>query len=265
MDNSKFIKDVLDQCHNFENIINKDLLVTFAKLHGVSPENSLLKTKQEVIASTSCFFTRKKYALYIINKEGNEKSEYNFTGISIRRSNYPKYTKDNVLKLLDILLKSEDLLDALRKANEFTKNIELEVKDLCKEGSKLIAGSVKYSKKMEEYKQIPYQVKAMELWNDLEYSYFSNGTKGFLYRISGIDLNLAPERVLNKLKELSVKSTSIVLPFEEEKLPEYYIVDIKKQTDFVWNDRVKEIMEAVRYDNKEDETIKNEMEFMFDD
>jgi hypothetical protein len=241
---------VLRECAALENILNNTLLHEFVKLHNIDPKYCHLQLKQEVLAESSIFFTKKKYGLYIINKEGKNVSEYDIKGMILRKSNFPEFSKEKIYTLLDMILK-ENPLD-INKIKNYIKHTETEFIDLCKERSKIITGAVSFSKPLSEYKQIPYQVHGMILWNELEYKYFVPGTKGYLFRIKGIDVMNAPERVVEKIKRIGSNHKHIVIPYEEEKLPEYYIIDSSAQIKFAWADRVKEVVGALLTTSKYD-------------
>lgn len=240
MDDTKIVDIVLKECNNLEKMLNEVFLPQFIKIHRADPKYNQLKLKQEVLASNAVFFMKKKYALFIINKEGKTVSEYDIKGMIMRRSNFPAYSKEKVQTLIDMILKNNKI--DINKIRQFIIDTELEVNKLCAEGSKTIAGAVSYSKSREEYKQIPYQILAMENWNILEYKYFVPGTKGYLFRILGVDEMIAPKRVLDNLQKIKTQMKYAVIPYEEEKLPDYYILDLTAQKKFVWSDRVKEVI-----------------------
>lgn len=247
---SDITKSVLEECAKLEDILNKKLLPEFVKLHNIDPKYCHLQLKQEVLAESSIFFTKKKYGLYIINKEGKNVSEYDIKGMILRRSNFPTFSKEKIYTLLDMILK-ENPLD-INKIKTYIKNTEKEFIDLCKDHSKLISGAVSFSKPLSEYKAIPYQVHGMTLWNELEYKYFVPGTKGYLFRIKGIDVMSAPESIVEKVKRIGSNHNHIVIPYEEEKLPPYYILDSSAQIKFAWTDRVKEVVSALLTTSKYD-------------
>lgn len=245
MMNNNITDTVLSECLKLEDILNNNLLKEFVKIHNINPEYCHLQLKQEVLAESAIFFTKKKYGLYIINKEGKPVSEYDIKGMILRRSNFPAYSKEKIYTLLDMILKESPL--NINKIKQFIKDTEIEFLNLCKEHSKLITGAVSFSKPLSEYKTIPYQVHGMLLWNELEYRYFTPGTKGYLFRIKGVDtLNLnISQSFLEKLNKVGSNHKHIVIPYEEEKLPDYYIIDTMAQMKFSWLDRVSEVVQAL--------------------
>lgn len=253
-ENDNTIQLILDKSEFLENILNNTILKKFVEMHNADFEYNKLLLKQEVVASDACFFTKKKYGLYIKNREGKKVEEYEIKGMIMKRSDFPAYSKEKIQELLDIILNSDQL--DLNKINEFVTKTREEISKLCDEHSKLISGAASFTKKREEYKnnKVPYQIKAMDLWNEFEYDYFVTGTKGYIFNILGIDQKLAPTRVLNKLDKFGMKNSYIVIPAEEEKLPDYYILDKDAQMKFAWDDRVNEILEAIMpsYDTVDD-------------
>jgi len=133
------------------------------------------------------------------------------------------------------------------KIREFALDKKNEMIDLCINGDPSIARMVNFSKPVEEYKnnEVPFHVEAMLLWNKLEYECFFHGTKGHLFYIKGIDEIKAPERVRKNKHLITRKNTSIVIPEELERIPEYYIVDVEKMLKYCWINRYKEITDCI--------------------
>ena len=109
MEDSKIVQAVLKECNNLENMLNDVFLPQFIKIHRADPKYNQLKLKQEVLASNAVFFMKKKYALFIINKEGKTVSEYDIKGMIMRRSNFPAYSKEKVQTLIDMILKEKSI------------------------------------------------------------------------------------------------------------------------------------------------------------
>jgi DNA invertase Pin-like site-specific DNA recombinase len=75
--------------------------------------------------------------------------------------------------------------------NHSLETIRIEITKLVKSGAKEIARPVSYTKHLKDYseKSLPFQIKAMELWNKAEYYHFMKGTKGYCFNILGIGPN----------------------------------------------------------------------------
>jgi len=128
--------------------------------------------------------------------------------------------------------------------SKYIVDTELEMKSSIMKGQKCIARPASFSKELDSYKKIPYQVKGMEVWNELEYRYFRPGTKGYLFRITGVDPYIAPKRVQNNIDKIK-EFRWIAIPYEEEALPNYYRVDVESMLDVAWRDRVSEFLRPV--------------------
>lgn len=238
---------VLSECTELDNILNSVILKKFAELHNIKPEKSLFKLKQEVIAKNSIFLdVKKRYALYIINNEGKPCSKFEIKGMITQRSEYPEFTKAKISELLNIIL-TDDYID-FAKIHEFCEQSRTEILEKCINHDKSIAGMGSMRNDMDSYVKKPYQVLAMELWNELEYNYFVPGTKGYIYKILGIDMELAPKYVRNKSDIISNKNKYIAVPFEVANLPEYYIIDVENHIRYAWDDRQHEIMRVLKGD-----------------
>ena len=115
-------------------------------------------------------------------------------------------------------------------------------------GDKSIARPVSYGKKLEDYKTISQGVKAMEAWNKIMYDIHKTGAKAYMFWVTAIDLNKAPlevrERYHKFLKDGN-KLDVIAVPDEEEKLPDFFIPDVKSALKFSFKDRYELMLEPL--------------------
>lgn len=242
----KIIDKILNKSKDIQTVANDTFLAEYAKLHNVNPKNSIMDLKQEVVAKRA-FFTdvKKRYAMYIINKEGVAVSKYDIKGIETQRSDYPNFTKQKLQELLDLLIKDDDYSPI--KIKEFVDKTKEEVIELCAIGSKQIARPVAFSTELSEYKVVPSHVEGMLLWNNLEYEYFAAGTRGRQFKIKGVNNLTAPDRIKKVLHHYK-NNNNIVIPEEEDKLPDYYILDVEDTVNFCWTARVNNLLKCF-YDN----------------
>lgn len=235
-------KQILNESRNIEKIVNGDLLDKFCKIHNISSEYSMFNIKQEVVCLNALFFDVKKhYCLQIINKEGIPTNKLECKGVVTQRSEYPSLTKERITTLIEFVLQ-EEVID-FRKIRKFIDDTEKEIIQLCEQGDKSIAKVVTYTKS--DYKVVPSHVMGMHLWNDLEYNYFDVQTKGYHYKILGVDRSKAPDRIIEKIHNINLKNTCIVIPYEEERLPEYYVVDIENMMKYAWHDRYADLLSPI--------------------
>lgn len=239
----KTVNTILEESKKIQNILNDTLLDKFIKLHNIPKKYSQFYSKQEIIAKRAHFLDVKKhYALWIINAEGVPVEEFDEKGLVTRRSDYPSLTKERIKRIFDFLLKEDKV--SFKKISKYIEETSLEIKGLIAKGEKSVARPVKFSKELSAYKSIPYQINGMLLWNNLEYKYFVPGTQGYCYRITGIDPYLAPSKIQSKLREIK-EFKWLVLPYEEEKLPDYYKIDVDEMLDFAWTTRITELLKPI--------------------
>jgi len=238
---------VLETAKDLENVLNTELLIYFAKAHNIPLDQNRFLLKQEIVARGAYFLNvKKKYCLFITNEEHVEltKPKVDSKGMITRRSDYPSITKERVQQILDMLVASETVDYA--KIKKFIDETEKELLILCRNGQKEIARPVTFSKDEESYKKAPPQIAGMKFWNLCEYAVFVPGTKGYLFKIKGIDYEKSPERIRKLQGQLeSHKMQYIVVPTEEPRLPEYYIIDVDAMLKFAWIDRISELLEPI--------------------
>jgi len=230
---------ILQECRKLEKKINEDFLNDFVKLHNIDPKYSTMHAKQELVISRILFpGPKKQYSMKISNTEGVEVNERAEKGLCTRRSDYGETTKLKVAELLDLIMMSDKIsFTVIREfIDKTTKYFLSEIVKRTKELSK----PVSVTKSFKSYKTGSQNATAARLWNDLEYEYFSAGTKGYLFKIKGIDLFKAPDIVREKYQKLKgyKNLNAIAIPYEEEFLPNYYNLNIEATLKFAWTDRV---------------------------
>jgi hypothetical protein len=240
---TKTIDLILKKSKEIQDVLNNVLLDKFIKLHNIPKEYSKFHAKQEIIGKRAHFLeVKKKYALWIANKEGVPVEEFEEKGLVTRRSDYPSFTKEKIKKIFDMLLKEDKI--SFKKISTYIEETSKEIQSLIINGDKTVARPVKFSKELATYIKIPYQVLGMQLWNRLEYKYFVPGSKGYCYRITGIDPYLAPSKIQKQLRKIE-EYRWLVLPYEEEKLPNYYKIDVEEMLDFAWSSRIEELLRPI--------------------
>lgn len=127
--------------------------------------------KQEIIAKKAIFMkakskdkeeAKKRYILYIIDKEGAKTDELLFTGIEIKRSEYPDTTKEVLSKFIEKIMKEDEvdiniLIEFKKDIIKWCKNKEIEK----------IALNKGFSKNLEEYKQFTYAEWGAKFYNEV--------------------------------------------------------------------------------------------------
>lgn len=244
MDRDKLVELVLSECKILQDYINNDYFPKIVSQHNVKPEYNFIQAKQELVALRGYFpGTKKKYALNIINMEGVPVNEKEIKGLTTRRSDYSSFTRENISKIVDMLILNEVV--EFSKIKDFIEEIRKILVDALSLRDLTLGRPVSFKQKLEDYKKIPSSILGMFMWNQLEYEYFTTGTKGYSFPILGIDENLLPIDKKKKLVGLTIPKC-IVVPHEEPKIPDYYILDMTEILAFAWDNRVDEIIDPIK-------------------
>lgn len=235
---------VLEESRNLEKFLNEDILLRFGRLHNIDDSQNRFVLKQEIVARGAYFLeVKKKYALHVTNMEGVPVNELDTKGLVTKRSDYPSLTKSKIQKMIDMLVMSPKI--DREEIDRFDKETEGYIRSLCVAGMKEVCRPVSYSKEDSAYKKAPIQIEGMKLWNTCEYEIFVPGTRGYLYKILGINWqspNLSEGAAKNQAKLMTQKLNYVVIPTEEPKLPDYFIIDVDAMLKFAWIDRVEELL-----------------------
>ncbi len=251
----KSVANIHNWCAKIESFLNDDKIIEVVKKHNVDLDFNRLVLKNELVISRGLFLAKKRYAIRVINNEGKDVDKINYMGVEIKRSDYPSKSKEFLSELLDLILKSEKI--SITKLLDFVHSQERNFINLIKSGDKTIARPVAYGKKLADYKTITQGVKAMEAWNEIMYDIHKTGAKAYMYWVNGIDESKAPEEVVkkyNKFISSGKKLEVIAIPDEEERLPSFFVPNVKGAMKFSFIDRY-ELMLKPLTDVKMKETI----------
>ncbi len=239
-------------CKSIQGFLNKKIMSDLVKRHNVDPQYSALELKNELICSRGLFLAKKHYVIRVIMNEGSEVDKINYMGVAVKRSDYPSQTKDFLKELLDIVMKDEKF--SMKKVMDFIKKKRVEFRRNIMTGDKTLARPVSWNKNLEDYKTISQGVRAMLAWNNIHYDVHQKGTRAYMYWIKGVDYSKAPPELVTKyekhISNIKAKSKKtalevVAIPDNEEKLPEYYIVDVDAALKFTFEDRYKLMLEPI--------------------
>lgn len=240
-----------------QSFLNDKVIKELVDSHGVPSDRNRLELKNELIIRRGLFLAKKRYSLYVINQEGRDTDEVVYMGLDIKRSDYPSFTKEALKELLDLVLKSEKVSPV--KLNRFVLSKEKEILHKIKKGDKSVARPVAFTRELKEYKRVPPGVIAMLNWNSIEYQAFATGSRGYLFKLSGIKLEETSRETTDRynigILGAGQKLEAIAIPIEEERLPEYYVPDIKAMLKFAWTDRYEQILDPLTTVGRKDDIM----------
>jgi len=256
MKEEKTIGNIKTWCDTIEKFLNDGVILDLVKKHRVPLEFNRLRLKNEMIIARGLFLTKKRYIIRVISQEGKEVDKTIYMGVEIKRSDYPRKSKEFLSELADLILKSNEKFSPVKLLN-YVHNKEKEFRRLIINGDKSIARPVSFGKELEDYKVIPQGVRAMEAWNSIVYDIHKTGGKAYMFFVSGLDMEKAPKEIREKYEryigdggELKV----IAVPDEESRLPAYFIPDMKQTLKFTFTDRY-ELMLKPLFTAKEDVSV----------
>ncbi len=234
-------------CEEIQEYLNNGIMREIVEAHNVEFENCHLILKNELIISRGLFLAKKRYAIRVTNNEGVDCDEVNYMGIEVKRSDFPSYSKVFLKELLDLVLKSEKV--SYPKLMKFVHSREAHFRKLIKDGDKTVGRPVSFGKELKHYKLIPQGVRAMLAFNDISYTAHYHGSRGYMFRVRGIDYDKAPKEVIDNYEKNFIakgkKLEVVAIPDEEDKLPEYYLLDVKGNLDFAYTARYKLMLDPL--------------------
>lgn len=225
-------------CDQIQEYLNNDIIKPIVERHNIQLEFNKLDLKNELIISRGLFLAKKRYVIHVVNNEGRVVDETKYMGLEIKRRDFPSRSKKFLKELIEIIMKSKTV--SLPKLFKFVYSQEKEFIKLIKEGSKTVARPISYGKNIDNYKVVPQGVRAMEAFNQISYRAHTVGSMGYLFHVSGINTEKAPNDVVknyDKFLSENKKLTIVGIPDEEPSLPSYYIPNVKTQLKFAFTDR----------------------------
>ena len=237
------VPKILELCAKIETFLNDNKITEVVKKHNGDLDFNRLKLKNELVISRGLFLAKKRYAIRAIANEGKTVDKINYMGLEIKRSDFPRKSKEFLSELSEMILKSEKF--SLKKTLNYVKAKENEFKVLIEEGDKIIARPISYGKELDDYKVIPQGVKACEAWNSIMYNTHQPGTKAYMFWVQGIDFDkIQDPKERHRIREnyekwvgMGNKLEVIAVPDEEKCLPSFFIPNVKAAMKFVFTDR----------------------------
>jgi len=196
-------------------------------------EARFMKFKEDWVADKGLFYNmkHKRYALHVVREGGKPKDELLYRGIQIRRADSPKLIKEELSRLIEMVLRNNDL--DLNDIFDEVNKIENKLYEVCQSRKLTLAKSIKFGKPLSQYKNNPQNIESMLLWNALhKREDFKVGSKGYLYNIQRIDYDEIAKKYGLSQEEIDsiqskFKTDAIAIPQDYESVPDYFDIDIK--------------------------------------
>jgi DNA polymerase elongation subunit (family B) len=180
----------------------------------------LIKCGREMVADRSLFITKKRYAVNIIDLEGNRLDvdgkigKTKATGLDLKRSDTPKVIQEFLLEILNKILSGvqrDDVIEHIRKFKyEFMERPGWE-----KGSPKRVNNLTKYgaAEAAQGRANMPGHVRAALNWNNMRRM---NGDNYSMQIVDGM------KTIVCKLKSNALGWTSIGYPTDEQRLPAWF-------------------------------------------
>jgi len=180
----------------------------------------LIKCGREMVADRSLFITKKRYAVNIIDLEGNRLDvggkigKTKATGLDLKRSDTPKVIQEFLLEILNKILSGTQRDDVIEHIRKF--KYEFRQRPGWEKGSpKRVNNLTKYgaAEAAQGRANMPGHVRAALNWNNMRRM---NGDNYSMQIVDGM------KTIVCKLKSNALGWTSIGYPTDEQRLPAWF-------------------------------------------
>ena len=180
----------------------------------------LIKCGREMVADRSLFITKKRYAVNIIDLEGNRLDvngkigKTKATGLDLKRSDTPKVIQEFLLEILNKILSGTQRDDVIEHIRKF--KYEFRERPGWEKGSpKRVNNLTKYgaAEAAQGRANMPGHVRAALNWNNMRRM---NGDNYSMQIVDGM------KTIVCKLKSNALGWTSIGYPTDEQRLPTWF-------------------------------------------
>lgn len=118
------VKQTLEIAHELQSEVNKHLNGLAKELFGIKERKHHFELKQEVILERGYFAGKRRYAQYIINKEGVPKQELDIKGMDLMKSNMPVIYRTFGKEILENILFGESQSEINTKIVNFKTSLK---------------------------------------------------------------------------------------------------------------------------------------------
>lgn len=247
------INKVIELNESVAQYINNTMIPQLLDKHNTSATESSAKKfnfnfKQELVIRRALFIeAKKKYATWIISKEGKPIDDIDVKGLEVVRSDYPKFSRDMMQNIVNDILKKgitkEDLIIMLSTYKD-------QYMSLLKTGS--IEAAIPSSWNKENYANTPRSVKSMLIYNAIYGNTFKVMDRGYRFDLENINISQFDESIRKRLTDLirsgkmgkEGKLDCITIPTNAILDTDKFIIDYNKMVGFAIDDRLKNFCEV---------------------
>lgn len=148
--------------------VNKTFPQFMSDVFNVSPERAEpIQTDREAVSDKSVFFTKKRYAMHVINNEGIDCDKSKIMGLEIKKSDTPIIVQNFLHTIVDMLMDHRTYNDIKKFISDFKE--EYQKQDITSIGIPTNIKTLnKYVEKYDgSFKGFPWHVKASMIYNSL--------------------------------------------------------------------------------------------------
>lgn len=188
--------------------INTYIIPEMLKRHNAGDSELATKYnftfKEELVIKRAMFLdAKKKYALWIINKEGNKIDNLSITGMEVVRADFSRFTKQMLQDVIDKILREE--YSSFQILNLIDKYID-EYKTRLMAGDYTLGVPGGWGAR--EYKVLTKTIRGMKIYNVIYGPTFYEGDRGYTFTISKVDGSKIKDYD-KKLKQMRVEGLLI--------------------------------------------------------
>lgn len=222
-------------------------------------QGEIIKSGREIVADTSLFIKKKRYACRVIDKDGyrkdvnQSKGSIKAMGLDLRRSDTPKFMQEFLMEVLEDVLDEHSEENVVSKIREF--KIGFENRSPWEKGTpKAVNNLTQYQEKEESFLKkklkgkakgslmVPGHVRASLNWNmirDIHQDYHSGKI------VDGQKI------VVCYLKQNSEGMTNIAYPIDEPHLPNWFLelpFDEELMMEKTVDKKIKNLLSVLKWD-----------------
>ncbi len=123
-DKEAAVKETLEIAHDLQKEVNNHLNQLAKRLFNLQDRKHYFELKQEVILERGYFAGKRRYAQYIINKEGVPKKELDIKGMDLMKSNMPITYRKFGKEILEDILFGRSKVEINKKIVDFKKSLK---------------------------------------------------------------------------------------------------------------------------------------------